>query len=141
MATALSTTFSKSLSLEPKSSYLGPTSYNLSLTKTTTTPLNLIITRAKSSKYNVQVVVEENEGEDSILKRFKRQVKDAGIIDESKARRFFETPKQRKLRKAKDFARRNKKRRFQPKPKEKPKEADNDDDDNWEYVETILPYG
>ena len=42
-----------------------------------------------------QVVVGENEGIESALRRFKRQVSKAGIFSEVKRRRHFETPQEK----------------------------------------------
>lgn len=53
-----------------------------------------------------QVVVGENEGIESALRRFKRQVSKAGIFSEVKRRRHFETPQEKKKRK--EVARRKK---------------------------------
>lgn len=58
-----------------------------------------------------QVVVGENEGIDSALRRFKRQVSKAGIMSDLKRLRQFETPIEKRKRKA--VARRRQKRRFQ----------------------------
>ena len=55
-----------------------------------------------------QVVVGENEGIDSALRRFKRQVSKAGIFPDMKRQRHFETPIEK--RKRKEVARRRKKR-------------------------------
>lgn len=55
-----------------------------------------------------QVVVGENEGIDSALRRFKRAVSKAGIFPDVKRRRHFETPIEKRKRKA--IARRRKKR-------------------------------
>lgn len=55
-----------------------------------------------------QVVVGENEGIDSALRRFKRQVSRAGIFPDIKRRRHFETPIEKRKRKA--IARRRKRR-------------------------------
>lgn len=57
-----------------------------------------------------QVVVGENEGVDSALRRFKRQVSKAGILSDLKRLRQFETPIEKRKRKA--VARRRQKRRF-----------------------------
>ncbi|MBC6474920.1 MAG: 30S ribosomal protein S21 [Hormoscilla sp. GM102CHS1] len=46
-----------------------------------------------------QVVVGENEGIDSALRRFKRQVSKAGILADVKCRRHFETPPEKRKRK------------------------------------------
>jgi small subunit ribosomal protein S21 len=55
-----------------------------------------------------QVVLGENEGIDSALRRFKRQVSKAGILADVKYRRNFETPLEKRKRKA--VAARRKKR-------------------------------
>lgn len=47
-----------------------------------------------------QVVLGENEGIDSALRRFKRQVSKAGILADVKYRRNFETPLEKRKRKA-----------------------------------------
>lgn len=57
-----------------------------------------------------QVVLGENESIDSALRRFKRQVSKAGIFSDIKRQRHFETPIEKRKRKA--IARRRKKRRF-----------------------------
>jgi len=56
-----------------------------------------------------QVVLGENEGIESALRRFKRQVSKAGILADVKSHRHFETPIEKRKRKA-IMARR--KRRF-----------------------------
>jgi len=57
-----------------------------------------------------QVVLGENESIDSALRRFKRQVSKAGIFPDIKRRSHFETPIEKRKRKA--IARRRKKRNF-----------------------------
>jgi small subunit ribosomal protein S21 len=47
-----------------------------------------------------QVVPGENEGIDSALRRFKRQVSKAGIFPDMKKNRHFETPIEKRKRKA-----------------------------------------
>jgi small subunit ribosomal protein S21 len=47
-----------------------------------------------------QVVLGENEGIESALRRFKRQVSKAGIFQDMKKKRHFETPLQKEKRKA-----------------------------------------
>ncbi|MEB3829888.1 30S ribosomal protein S21 [Phormidium sp. CCY1219] len=47
-----------------------------------------------------QVVVGENEAIESALRRFKRQVSRAGILADVKSRRHFETPQEKRKRKA-----------------------------------------
>ncbi len=56
-----------------------------------------------------QVVLGENEGIDSALRRFKRQVSRDGILADVKYRRHFETPIEKRKRKAVSARR---KRRF-----------------------------
>jgi len=46
-----------------------------------------------------QIVVGENEGIESALRRFKRQVSKAGIFSDMKKHRHFETPEQKRKRK------------------------------------------
>ena len=55
-----------------------------------------------------QVIVGENEGLESALRRFKRQVSKAGILSDVKRVRHFETPPEKRKRKA--IARRRKRR-------------------------------
>jgi small subunit ribosomal protein S21 len=47
-----------------------------------------------------QVVLGENEGIDSALRRFKRQVSKAGILADVRSHRHFETPLEKRKRKA-----------------------------------------
>ncbi|GAB2278507.1 hypothetical protein Dimus_013187 [Dionaea muscipula] len=61
------------------------------------------------SGYNVQVLVDENEPEELLLSRFRREVMSAGIIQECKRRRFYENPQDK--RKSRDAAKRNARRR------------------------------
>lgn len=60
--------------------------------------------------YNVQIVVDENEGEDSIFRRFRREVMKAGLLQEIKRRRRHENTKDKKIRKAREAGRRNRRR-------------------------------
>ncbi len=46
-----------------------------------------------------QVTVGENEGIESALRRFKRQVSRAGIFQDMKKKRYFETPAEKAKRK------------------------------------------
>lgn len=55
-----------------------------------------------------QIIVGENEGLESALRRFKRQVSKAGIFPDMKRQRHFETPIEK--RKRKEIARRRKRR-------------------------------
>lgn len=47
-----------------------------------------------------QVILGENEGIESALRRFKRQVSRAGILQDIKKKRHFETPLEKSKRKA-----------------------------------------
>ncbi|NJK60678.1 MAG: 30S ribosomal protein S21 [Oscillatoriales cyanobacterium SM2_1_8] len=47
-----------------------------------------------------QIVLGENEGIESALRRFKRQVSKAGIFADMKKNRYFETPLEKAKRKA-----------------------------------------
>jgi len=47
-----------------------------------------------------QVVLGENEGIESVLRRFKRQVSKAGIFQDMRKNRHFETPLEKEKRKA-----------------------------------------
>jgi small subunit ribosomal protein S21 len=55
-----------------------------------------------------QIVLGDNEGIDSALRRFKREVSKAGILADVKKNRNFETPQEKRKRKA--VAARRKKR-------------------------------
>ncbi|KAI4387703.1 hypothetical protein MLD38_000115 [Melastoma candidum] len=93
------------------------------------------------SGYNVQVLVEENEPEERLLNRFRREVMRAGIIQECRRRRFFENKQDEKKRRTREAAKRNRKRRpqFRGAPNGKPEETtakkSDLDDDNWDLPE------
>ncbi|KAJ8450637.1 hypothetical protein Cgig2_020274 [Carnegiea gigantea] len=101
---------------------------------------------------NVQIAVEEDEPEDSIINRFNRAVLKAGVFQESRRRRYFESRQERKKRKAREAMRRNRRRRFPPRTFEEEnaeelagraaKEEDEYDleADNWELPEGVFPY-
>ena len=55
---------------------------------------------AATKGYNVQIVVDENEGEESIFRRFRREVMRAGVLQEIKRRRRYESKKDERKRKA-----------------------------------------
>lgn len=59
--------------------------------------------------YNVQINVGDDDPEEKTLKRFRSAVLRAGIIQECKRRRFFESNREKKKRKAKFAAQRNRK--------------------------------
>ncbi|CAM6099913.1 unnamed protein product [Calypogeia fissa] len=92
--------------------------------------------------YNTQIFVSEDEPADSVVRRFRKAVMQAGVIPECRRRRFFETPQDIAKRKLQAAQRRNKSRRFTPRPdfgaekKEGANEAKaNDDDDYWGYLD------
>ncbi len=58
-----------------------------------------------------QIKLGENEGIESALRRFKRQVSKAGILADIKKHRYFETPIEKRKRKA-ISQRRQRKRHF-----------------------------
>lgn len=62
------------------------------------------------SGYNVQIVVDEDEPEESLLRRFRREVSKAGVIQECRRRRFFENTQEEKKRKQREAGRRNRRR-------------------------------
>ncbi|XP_073000867.1 small ribosomal subunit protein bS21c [Typha latifolia] len=101
------------------------------------------------SGYNVQIVVDEDEPEEVLLRRFRREVSKAGVIQECKRRRFFENKQEEKKRKAREASRRNRRRRFvsgprftssAPEGEAASKKASDDLDDNWDMPEGDLPY-
>jgi small subunit ribosomal protein S21 len=57
-----------------------------------------------------QVILGENEGIESALRRFKRQVAKAGIFQDMKKNRHFETPLEKQKRKA--IAKRRQRKHF-----------------------------
>ncbi|CAD6251586.1 unnamed protein product [Miscanthus lutarioriparius] len=93
--------------------------------------------------YNVQILVDENEGEESIFRRFRREVMRAGVLQEIKRRRRYESKTDEKKRKAREAGRRNRRRRMMDEPRFPEEDADatskarDDDDDNWE-IDGIL---
>ncbi|CAA3032571.1 30S ribosomal S21, chloroplastic-like [Olea europaea subsp. europaea] len=98
------------------------------------------------SAYNVQVFVDDNEPEEKILNRFRRELMKAGVIQECKRRRFFENTQDQKKRKSREAAKRNRQRRFQPRSNtqnrseiSKNKKKDGEED-NWELPEGDIPY-
>ncbi|XP_030531391.2 30S ribosomal protein S21, chloroplastic-like [Rhodamnia argentea] len=99
------------------------------------------------STYNVQITVDDNESEERLVNRFRREVAKAGIIRECRRRRFFETKQEYKKRKSREAAKRNRRRRpqariaKQAKPEmPKKKRANDDEDDNWDLPQGVLPY-
>ncbi|KAG9157752.1 hypothetical protein Leryth_017854 [Lithospermum erythrorhizon] len=99
------------------------------------------------SAYNVQVIVDDNEPEEKLLNRFRREVMRAGVVQECKRRRYFETKQDKEKRKTREAAKRNRKRRpfsrnfTQDKQQEISKsKRDDDEKDNWDLPEGELPY-
>ncbi|XP_072995839.1 small ribosomal subunit protein bS21c-like [Typha latifolia] len=101
------------------------------------------------SGYNVQILVDDDESEEALLRRFRREVSKAGVIQECKRRRFFENKQEEHKRKVREAGRRNRRRwsssgpRFSPSSTtdgEAPKRASDDLDDNWDMPEGDLPY-
>ncbi|WOK95100.1 hypothetical protein Cni_G03807 [Canna indica] len=101
------------------------------------------------SGYNVQIVVDEGESEEALLRRFRREVSKARVIQECKRRRFFENKQEEKKRKAREAGRKNRRRRSGPRfsstmsstdNDSAPKQARDDSDDNWDLPEGDLPY-
>lgn len=62
------------------------------------------------SAYNVQVIVDDNEPEERLLGRFRREVMRAGVIQECKRRRFHENTQDVRKRKTREAAKRNRRR-------------------------------
>ncbi|MBA0601242.1 hypothetical protein Gorai_004424 [Gossypium raimondii] len=110
------------------------------------------------SAYNIQVIVDDNEPEERLLNRFRREVMKAGVIQECKRRRFFENKQDEKKRKSREAAKRNRRsddyvfsdayvirrpqaRFSQPNKQEvSTKKRDEDDEDNWDMPNEALPY-
>ncbi|KAL2505381.1 Ribosomal protein S21 family protein [Abeliophyllum distichum] len=98
------------------------------------------------SAYNVQVFVDDNEPEEKLLNRFRREVMKAGVIQECKRRRFFENTQDEKKRKSREAAKRNRSRRFQPRSNTQDRleisknKKEDGEKDNWELPEGDIPY-
>lgn len=60
--------------------------------------------------YNVLITVGETEPEEELVNRFRRKVLRAGILQECKRRRFFENSQAKRKRKAREAAKKNRKR-------------------------------
>lgn len=54
--------------------------------------------------------MDENEPEEKLLNRFRREVMRAGVIQECKRRRFFENKQDKEKRKTREAAKRNRRR-------------------------------
>ena len=59
---------------------------------------------------NVTLVVGEDEHEEKLIGRFRREVLKAGVLRECRRRRFFECSQDKRKRKSREAARRNRKR-------------------------------
>ncbi|CAN6859524.1 hypothetical protein Bca4012_053106 [Brassica carinata] len=102
----------------------------------------------KSGNYNVEVVPKDGETEEQLVNDFKRSVFRAGVLQETRRRRFFESSQEKRKRKTKEAAKKYRKRRPNPKPKpysapEVPKNRrEVEEDDNWELPpeEIEIPY-
>ncbi|PNX73079.1 plastid ribosomal protein s21 [Trifolium pratense] len=105
-----------------------------------------------ASPYNVQVVIEDDEVEERVVGRFRRDVLRAGVIQEFKRRRYFEDKQEEKKRRIQDAAKRNRRARFPRRPMDgnsqrgpfnnnywqddpKPEKEEEDDDDTWDLPE------
>jgi ribosomal protein S21 len=64
----------------------------------------------KSSYYNVEVVPKDGESEEQLVNDFKRSCFRAGVLQESRRRRFFESSLEKKTRKTKEAAKKYRKR-------------------------------
>ncbi|XP_010556278.1 PREDICTED: uncharacterized protein LOC104825617 [Tarenaya hassleriana] len=99
-----------------------------------------------SSGYNVQVLVDENEPEERLLNRFRREVMRAGVVQECKRRRYFENKQDEKKRRTREAAKRNRKRRplsrFSQQNKEEATKSKKEDgeEDNWDMPDGDTPY-
>ncbi|KAF8783909.1 hypothetical protein HU200_000359 [Digitaria exilis] len=103
---------------------------------------------AAAKGYNVQILVDENEGEESIFRRFRREVMRAGVLQEIKRRRRYENKTDEKKRKAREAGRRNRRRRMMDEPRFPEEDAGaaggarDEDDDNWEIdAQNYLSFG
>ncbi|XP_016442032.1 small ribosomal subunit protein bS21c [Nicotiana tabacum] len=98
------------------------------------------------SGYNVQVIVDDNEHEEKLVGRFRREVMRAGVIQECKRRRYFENKHDKLKRKSREAAKRNRKRRGPPrnfsddKQEASKNKRDDEGEDNWELPDGGLPY-
>ncbi|AED97729.1 putative ribosomal protein S21 [Arabidopsis thaliana] len=106
----------------------------------------------KSSYYNVEVVPKDGESEEQLVNDFKRSCFRAGVLQESRRRRFFESSLEKKTRKTKEAAKKYRKRRPNPKPKplstseirkhNRNASREDEQDDHWELPpeDIEIPY-
>lgn len=64
----------------------------------------------KSGNYNVEVVPKDGESEEQLVNDFKRSVFRAGVLQETRRRRFFESSQEKSKRKTKEAAKKYRKR-------------------------------
>ena len=97
----------------------------------------------------MEVVPKDGETEEQLVNDFKRSVFRAGVLQETRRRRFFESAQEKRKRKTKEAAKKYRKRRPNPKhktlsaPSEVPKSRrEVEEDDNWELPpeEIEIPY-
>ncbi|KAH0973383.1 hypothetical protein GBA52_025539 [Prunus armeniaca] len=128
------------------SAYGPSSSSSSSLESVICPPLAYANTLFFKSAYNVQVIVDDNEPEERLLNRFRREVMRAGVIQETKRRRYFENKQDEKKRRTRDAAKRNKRSRrpfsrpFQQKPEVPETKKSDDDGDNWDLPQGDIPY-
>jgi ribosomal protein S21 len=91
--------------------------------------------------YNAQIFVGENESEDSVVRRFRREVFKANVFEECRRRRFFESKQDIKKRKSRSPVKRNVPRRPLEKPtKETEVKDDEEEEDNWELPDRDIGF-
>lgn len=93
------------------------------------------------SSYNVQIVCDEEEQEESVVQRFRREAFRNGIVQEAKRRKFRETNQEKVKRKTKEAAKRNRRRRTPFRPPgsvdqaEFSEEDEDEDEGNYDFPE------
>ncbi|CAH8325605.1 unnamed protein product [Eruca vesicaria subsp. sativa] len=149
---SLSEVFSRLLSPSLKPIFTTPSHDDVTTTNRVTYPslANANLLFFKSRNYNVEVVPKDNESEEQLVNEFKRSVFRAGVLQETRRRRFFESSQEKRKRKTKEAAKKYRKRRPNPKPKQysaqegpkKRREVEEEEDDNWELPpeEIEIPY-
>lgn len=91
--------------------------------------------------YNAQIFVGEGESEDSVVRRFRNEVFKAGVFEECRRRRFFESKQDAKKRKRRSAIRRKVPRRPPQKPIEKTEaEDDEEEEDNWDFPDRDIGF-
>ncbi|XP_078181915.1 uncharacterized protein LOC144575593 [Carex rostrata] len=98
---------------------------------------NLLVCKANTENYNVEMVLDEDDPADLYVDYFEREVAKSGLAQEWRRRRFHETPKEERKRKSRDQARNRARdrRRASGKPRVFKRKYDDDydyddDDDN-----------